>query len=124
MELIVTANVHSFNMHVQLSSGNICSQFGMNRRLRIYFEYASGEGSDEMRSLVRAFTARICNKYRNLMNCHIWASTRENLYSEVCEQQRRRPACASAQSDQRLCFSHFEKYHIQTCYKQNFKFSS
>ena len=28
-----------------------------------------------------------------------WASTRENLSSEVCEQQRHRPACASAQSD-------------------------
>ena len=28
---------------------------------------------------------------------------RENLSSGVCEQHRRRPACASAQSDQRLC---------------------
>ena len=42
----------------------------------------------------------------------IWASTRENLSSGVCEQHRRRPACASAQSDQRLCYSLFEKYHI------------
>ena len=32
----------------------------------------------------------------------IWASTRETLSSGVCEQHRRRPACASAQSDQRL----------------------
>ena len=30
----------------------------------------------------------------------------------VSEQQRRRPACASAQSDQRLCYSLIEKYHI------------
>ena len=30
----------------------------------------------------------------------------------VCEQQRRRPACASAQSDQRLCYSVFGKYHM------------
>ena len=30
---------------------------------------------------------------------------RENPFSVVCEQQRRRPACASAQSDQRLCYS-------------------
>ena len=51
-----------------------------------------------------------------------WASSRENLSSVVCEQQRRRPACASAQSDQRLCFSRFGKYHIQTCYKPNFNF--
>ena len=42
----------------------------------------------------------------------VWASTRENLSSVVCEQQRRRPACTSAQSDQRLCYSLFGKYHI------------
>ena len=39
----------------------------------------------------------------------IRASSRENLSSEVCEQQRRRPACASAQSDQRICCSLFGK---------------
>ena len=43
---------------------------------------------------------------------HIWASTRENQSSGVCKQQRRRPACASAQSDHRLCFSLYEKYHM------------
>ena len=31
-----------------------------------------------------------------------WASPRENLSSGVCEQHRCRPACASAQFDQRL----------------------
>ena len=46
-----------------------------------------------------------------------WASTRENLSSGVCEQHRRRPACASAQSDQRLCYSRFGKYYMQTCYR-------
>ena len=50
---------------------------------------------------------------RQAVQSHIiWASMRENLSSGVCEQQRRRPACASAQSDQRLCYSLFEKYHI------------
>ena len=39
---------------------------------------------------------------RTLMFDSILAATRENLSSAVCEQQRRRPACASAQSDQRL----------------------
>ena len=29
-----------------------------------------------------------------------------------CEQQRHRPACASAQSDQRLCYSLIEKYQV------------
>ena len=32
--------------------------------------------------------------------------------SGVCQQHRRRPACASAQSDQHLCYSLFRKYHI------------
>ena len=52
--------------------------------------------------------------------CNIWASTRENLSSGVCEQHRRRPACASAQSDQRLCYSLFGKYHMFTYYRWNF----
>ena len=38
----------------------------------------------------------------------------------VREQQRRIPACASAQSDQRLCVSLIEKYHMLTCYTRNF----
>ena len=51
-----------------------------------------------------------------------WASSRENLSSGVCEQHRRRPACASAQSDQRLCYSLFEMYYMLTCYRWNFNF--
>ena len=34
----------------------------------------------------------------------IWASMQENRSSVVCEQQTRRPACASVQSDQCLSF--------------------
>ena len=37
---------------------------------------------------------------------------------DVCGQQRRRPACASPQSDQCLCYSLIGKYHILTCCKQ------
>ena len=44
--------------------------------------------------------------------CCTRATTRENLSSEVCELHSRRPACASEQSDQRLCYSLFRKYHI------------
>ena len=42
----------------------------------------------------------------------IWLTPWENLSSGVCEQHRRRPACASAQSDQRFCYSRFVKYNI------------
>ena len=37
---------------------------------------------------------------------------RENLSLGFCEQHRHRPSCASAQSDQRLCYSRFGKYYI------------
>ena len=39
----------------------------------------------------------------------------------ICEQQRRRSACASAQSDQRLCFSLPRKYNISSFYIRNLK---
>ena len=35
----------------------------------------------------------------------IWARSCENVSYAICEQQRRRSACASAQSDQHLCCS-------------------
>ena len=38
----------------------------------------------------------------------------------ACEQQRRRSACAFAQSDQRLCYSLSGKNRSQTCSNQNF----
>ena len=39
------------------------------------------------------------------MDLHNRASAQENLSSGVCKQQRRRPACASEQTDQHLCYS-------------------
>ena len=42
----------------------------------------------------------------------IWASTRETLSSGICEQHRRRPACASAQSDQRLFFAFWKVSYV------------
>ena len=42
----------------------------------------------------------------------IWATTRENLSWGGCEQQRCRPACVFASSDQRLCNSLIRKYYI------------
>ena len=39
----------------------------------------------------------------------------------ICEQQRHRSACASAQSDQRLCYSLPRQYNISFFYIKNFK---
>ena len=50
------------------------------------------------------------------------ASTRESLVFVDLRKKKHRPACASAQSDQRLCFSHFGKYYTKTCYKRIFNF--
>ena len=45
---------------------------------------------------------------------------RKPVYA-ICEQQRRRSACASAQSDQRLCYSLPRWYNTFSFYIQNFK---
>ena len=47
---------------------------------------------------------RMCDKYKR----HTWASTRETRSSGVGKQQRRRPACAFAQSYQRLVIRFLE----------------
>ena len=52
---------------------------------------------------------RLCTE---ISCCLLQASTKENWSSVVCEQQRHRPACASAQTDQYLCYSRFVKYYI------------
>ena len=39
---------------------------------------------------------------------------RGNLSREICDLQRRRPACASAQSDQPPCYSLFGKHNKLT----------
>ena len=39
----------------------------------------------------------------------------------ICEQQKRRSACASVQSDQRLCFSLPRSYNSSRFYIRNFK---
>ena len=45
------------------------------------------------------------------MFAYIWAPRRENLSLGIGEQHRRRPACASAQSDQHLHYSLFIPRH-------------
>ena len=55
----------------------------------------------EQRDPSSAFRLNHCTGY-------IWASTQENLFSVICEQQRRRQACASAQSNQHLFIRYLE----------------
>ena len=52
----------------------------------------------------------------------VWASMQKNLSLGSCQYQMHRPACASAQSDQHLCYSLIGKYYLKTCYRRNFTF--
>ena len=61
---------------------------------------------------------------KSLTCCCLWylgLDARKPVFG-ICEQHRRRPACAPAQSDQRLCYSPFGTYHMLTCYRWNFSF--
>ena len=84
----------TFNIQHRISkqSGTVCSEFtlltqGRRRRLEI---------------LPVAYAI-----YNNL------ASRRSDLRNVACEQQKRRPVCASTQSDQRLYYSHSVKYNCK-----------
>ena len=52
----------------------------------------------------------------------IWVLTQENLSLGCWEQQRGRPASASAQSHQRLSYSLTGKYRILISFERNFTF--
>ena len=51
----------------------------------------------------------------------IYEPHREKTCFDICEQQRCRSACASAQSDQHLCFSLPRYYNTSSFYIRNFK---
>ena len=57
---------------------------------------------------------------KGMFPCLIWDSTRKDLTFVACEQQVCRPACAFAQSDQRLCYLQSSKYSGRTCFMQDY----
>ena len=60
-------------------------------------------------------------RLRRADNTYKWAWSYENVPYTICEQQRRRSACASAQFDQHLCCSLLRQYDMYTCYIQSLK---
>ena len=52
----------------------------------------------------------------------IWASTPENLSSEVCEQQRAQTSLRICAVWLAPCYSLIIKYHIKTCHERDFIF--
>ena len=57
----------------------------------------------------------------NHFNSHKLNHVMRKPVHAICEQQRRRSACASAQSDQRLCCSLPRQYNNSSFYIRNFK---
>ena len=58
---------------------------------------------------------------KNLSEIIIWATSWENLFYAIYEQQRRISTCASVQSDQRLCCSLTRWFNTSSFYIWNFK---
>ena len=69
--------------------------------------------------ILRFFFLFVCLFY--IVALHDWAGPWENVSYVICEQQRRRSACASAQSDHRLCFSLLRYDNISRFYSRNVK---
>ena len=79
-------------------------------------------------SLIILFVlVRYCPKHDNsqdtspfTLQLHHMGLDRRKPDFDICKQQRCRPACASAHSDQHLCYSLYGKYYVSICYKQIF----
>ena len=65
----------------------------------------------------RGCAARMVSSVSSFHLSHVMG----NPVYAICEQQRRRWACASAQSNQRLCCSLPGLYNTSTCYSRNVK---
>ena len=64
--------------------------------------------------------SKTVNLFLKIVRC-IWARSWENVSYAICEQQRCRSACASAQSDQHLCCSLPRQDGTSSLYIRNFK---
>ena len=62
--------------------------------------------------------------YHSKVLHHLGIDVRKPVFGGVCEQHRRRPACTSAQPDQRLCYSFFWKASYVNLLQVKFQFSS
>ena len=64
----------------------------------------------QVRDLILSILDLCLLLYFNYLKWYNWTYLRENL-TVACTQQRRRPPCANAQSDQRICYSLIRKYY-------------
>ena len=108
---------------VLLSTHNIC--FGWEI-WKLVFRYSLLTKVLMLCNLKNTMSLWPCSPLKNIMNnlrVEMGRDARKPVFG-VVEQQRRRPACASAQTDQRLCYALFGKYHNVNLIQVKFKFSS
>ena len=135
--LITYAQIPLTNAHVDVSRGAKYPIFGPSLYLHSYFVYVSRGGSgdsSEPSLLADAISTKFSctdpyghvhfiwfNQEKiNINKIMLGLIAIKPVFGGVCQQQRSRPACTSAQTYQRLCFLLIGKYHISTCFKLNF----
>ena len=86
--------------HVLLKIGVFTCVFGIIRSKHVFFLFFFYQTR-----LSERITRNNEYKLQHLGGSHIYAPRHEKTCFAICEQQSHRLACASAQSDQRLCYS-------------------
>ena len=107
------------------SADDLCKQFGPRSGPTKCRAWSGSKQFDTLMVFPKEFFEKVdfeknqqtAKNHENCPACKelysvVWASSRDNLSSGVYEQHRPIPACPSAQSDQHLCCSLFEKYHM------------
>ena len=112
------STVHRWNCRLRLRPSKTLISWHLHRLIKLFEGCFMGSRGSNVSTGGKLRLWSDCSDAQNdmtllctYMPTYKWASTRENLSSGVCEQHRRWPACATVQSDQRLCKSLFEKYH-------------
>ena len=120
--VLLTVRMQKTGATVRIVQSWVGKVYEEETRLRAREE---GVGSAAHTFVVSRFTALLVPvKGCDLCLCFYvsnWARPWENMSYAICEQQRRRSACASAQSHQRLCCSLLRQNDTSSFYIRNFK---
>ena len=83
--------------------------YGPRRENTCLRKFANNKCANQPAYLCRLISAIVIHYMESIIL--IWASTRINLSLGICKKQMHRHACASAKTDQHLCYSLYGKYH-------------
>ena len=114
---------------VKISDENSECLIGIKSHIEFHLTYSLPQ-SELLRSFeTTCFAGRaklaimvLVSIYRFTVASYVFQPIRDaKMCHAICEQQRCRSACVSAQSDQHLCCSLLRLYDMYTCYIQRFK---